>query len=145
MPFFPRVDVSLVGLDHLVAQRVAVQPEQGITLEAVPQLEQVLAIANQLAGHLGRRRRLDDAADDQEQLGRRPTDALQGRAGEGVEHAAAATALVVQDRVPMAAVDAHAIAGTAAGAGQAFGMQQGEELLVAGPLVHQVDQGEVHR
>src|SRR5262245_9654 len=68
-PFFPRVDVSLVGLVHLVSQRVAVQPEQSMTLEAVSQLEQVLAIATQLAGQLGRRCRLSDAADDQQQLG----------------------------------------------------------------------------
>src|SRR5262245_32660318 len=54
-PFFPRVDVALVGLDHGVAQRVAVQAQGGVVLEPVPQLEQVLAVAAQLAGHPGRR------------------------------------------------------------------------------------------
>jgi hypothetical protein len=44
-------------------------------------------------------------------------------------------ALVVDHRVAMAAVDAYAVVGAAAGAGQAVGMQQGEEPLVASPFV----------
>ena len=145
MPFFPRVDVGLVGLDHRVAQRVAVQPQQGVALEPMPQLQQVLAVAAQLAGHLGRGGRIGDAPEDQQQLGRGPPDALQGRPGEGVEDAAAVAALVVDHRVAMAAVDAEAVGGAAAGAGQPVGVQQGEQPLVAGVPVHQVDQGEVHR
>src|SRR5262245_4271655 len=144
-PFFPRVDVALVGLDHGVAQRVAVQAQGGVVLEPVPQLEQVLAVAAQLAGHPGRRLGLGDAAEDQQQLRRRPADAPQGRAGEGVEDAAAAAALEVDHRVAMAAVDAEAVGGPAPRAGQAVGVQQLDEPLVAGVLVHQVDQGEVHR
>jgi hypothetical protein len=111
----------------------------------VPQLQQVLAVAAQLAGHPGGRGRPGDAAEDQQELGRRPSDALQGRAGEGVEDAAAAPALVVEDRFTMAAVDAESVGGAAARAGQAAGVQQGDELLVAGAPVHQVDQGKVHR
>jgi hypothetical protein len=145
MPFFPRVDVRLVGLDHRVAERVAVQPQRGVVLESVTQLEQVLAVASQLAGELRRRGRLGDTAEDQQQLRRRPADALQGRRGEGVENATAVATLEVQHRVAMAAVDAEAIAGAAAWAGKPIGMQQDEEPLVASAFVHQVDQGEVHR
>jgi hypothetical protein len=145
MPFFPRVDVRLIGLDHLIVQRVAVQPQPSVVLEAVPQLEQVLAVAAQLAGQLGRRGRLGHPAEDQQELGRRPPDALQGRRGEGVEDAAAVAALVVDHRVAMPAVDAQAVARAAARAGQAVGVEQGDESGVAGMLVHQVDQGEVHR
>jgi hypothetical protein len=65
MPFFPRVDVGLVGLDHGIIQRVAVQPHHGVVLEPVPQLEQVLAVAAQLAGHLRCGGCLSDAAEDQ--------------------------------------------------------------------------------
>ena len=103
-------------------------PSRALLLEPVPQLQQVLAVAAQLAGQLGRGGRLGDAAEDQQQLGRRPPDALQGRAGEGVEDAAAVAALVVEDRVAVAAVDAQAVAGAAARAGQAVGVEQLDEL-----------------
>jgi hypothetical protein len=36
MPFFPRVDVRLVGLDTILAERVAVQPHPGVLLEPMP-------------------------------------------------------------------------------------------------------------
>ncbi|HSQ58776.1 MAG TPA: hypothetical protein VLM40_23845 [Gemmata sp.] len=110
----------------------------------MPQLEQMLAVATQLAGHLRRGGRLGDAAEDQQQLGRRSPDPLEGCPGEGVEDAAAEAALKVEDRVTMPAVDAEPVASAAPRAGQAVGVQQGEERLVTGPLVHQIDQGEVH-
>jgi hypothetical protein len=69
---------------------------------------------------------------------------LQGCPGEGVEDAAAVAALVIEDRVAMAAVDAEAVGDAATRAGQAAGVQQGDEPVVTGPLVHQVDQREVH-
>jgi hypothetical protein len=111
----------------------------------VPQLKQVLAVAAQFAGHLGRRGRLGHPAEDQQELGRRPPDALQRGLGEGVEDAAAVAALVVQDRVTTPAMDAQAVAGAAARAGEAAGVEQADELGIAGVFVHQVDQGEVHR
>jgi hypothetical protein len=144
MPFFPRVDVRLVGLDRRVAQRVAVQPEPGVVLEPMPQVQQVHAVAAQLAGQLRRRHALGDAAEDQDDLGRPPLHALQGGPGPGVEDASAAAALIVQDRGAMAAVDAQAVGGAAAGAGQAAGVEHGEELLVAGVLIHQVGEREIH-
>jgi len=111
----------------------------------VPQLEQVLAVAALLARHAGRRLGLGDAAQDQQQLRRRPPRPVQGRAGEGVEDSATAAALVVEDRVAVPAMDAEVVGGPAPRAGQAAGVQQGDEAVVAGLLVHQVDQGEVHR
>src|SRR5947209_250357 len=39
-PFFPRVLVHLVGLDHVVLERVAVQADAGALLEPVPQGQQ---------------------------------------------------------------------------------------------------------
>ena len=36
------------------------------------------------------------------------------------------------------------VVGLAIGAGQAVGMEQPDELVVAGVLVHEVDDGEVH-
>src|SRR5215210_5697182 len=76
---------------------------------------------------------------------RRSSDPLEGRCGEGIEDTTAVAALVVQHRVAMAAVDAEPVAGAAPRTGQAVGVQQGEELLIAGVLVPQIDQGEIHR
>jgi hypothetical protein len=110
----------------------------------VPQVQQVHAVTAQLAGQLRRRHALGDAAEDQDDLGRPPLHPLQGRPGPGVEDAAAVAALVIEDRVAMAAVDAEAVGGAAAGAGQAAGVEHGEELLVAGVLIHQVGEREIH-
>src|SRR5215813_3311152 len=68
MPFFPRVLVHLVGLDHLVIQRVAVQTDAGALLESVPEGQQLLAIAAQLARQLRRGGALGDPAEDHQQL-----------------------------------------------------------------------------
>jgi hypothetical protein len=144
MPFFPRVDVRLIGLDRRVAQRVAVQADPGALLQPMPQVEEVHPVAAQLAGELGGRDALGDATEDQDDLRRPPLRALQGGPGPGVEDAAASAALVVHDGVAMAAVDAEAVGGAATGAGQAGGVEHGQELGIAGALVHQVGEREVH-
>jgi hypothetical protein len=99
IPFFPRILVHLIGLDHGVAQRVAIQPPPRLFLEAVPELEQVLAVAAQLAGHLGGGLAVGDTPEDQEDLRGRAMGPLQGGPGPGVEDAAAFAALVVQHGV----------------------------------------------
>src|SRR4051812_40997843 len=48
IPFFPRVLVHLIGLHHVIVQRVAVQVESGALLEPVPQGQQLLAITAHL-------------------------------------------------------------------------------------------------
>src|SRR5262245_41180495 len=65
--------------------------------------------------------------------------------GPGIEDAAAVAALVIQDRGPVAVVDPEPLPLPAAGAGQSLGVEQLDELAVAGVLVHGVVQGEVHR
>jgi hypothetical protein len=122
IPFFPRVLVHLVRLGHGVIQRVAVEAEPRVLLEAVPQLQEVLAVAAQLARHPGRRLARGDAVEDQQQLAGAAVRPLQDGPGPGVEDAAAVAALVVQDRLPMAAVDAETIPLTAPGAGQPRGV-----------------------
>jgi hypothetical protein len=71
---------------------------------------------------------------------------LPGRAGEQVEHPAARLAPVVDDRGAVTApVDVVPVAPrTATRAGQAVGVEQARELLVAGLLVHQVNDREIH-
>jgi hypothetical protein len=109
MPFFPRILIQFVGFDHGVAQRVAVQPEPRVLLEAVPQLQEVLAIATQLASHPGRGLARRDAVEDQHQLRGAAVCPLQDGPGPGVEDAAAVTALGVQDRLAVAVVGPQAL------------------------------------
>jgi len=69
---------------------------------------------------------------------------VQGRAGEGVEDPPAVAAAVIEDRSAMRAMDPEPIA-AASRAGQALGVEDHDEAGVAGILVHQAGQREVHR
>src|SRR5262245_31075222 len=129
-PFFPRILVGLVGLQHRVIQRHDVAVAEGQALEAVPQVQELRAVAAQLAGQVGGRDPLGDAAEDQDQLAGPALDAVQGGPGEGVEDPAAVAAAEVQDRVAAATVDDQAIVAMTAGTGQAVGMQPADEPVI---------------
>ena len=144
MPFFPRVLVHLVGLDHVVAQRVAVEGEPGVLLEAVPQLQQVLPVTPQLPGHLRRGRALSDAAKDHQELRGAAVDPLQEGPGPGVEDTTTGAALVVQDRIAVAVMNPQALPLAASGTRQAVRVEEIDEFGVAGILVEIVVQREVH-
>jgi hypothetical protein len=129
----------------VVRQRLAVGGGQHAALDLMPQAEHVLSADADLAGELGRGDSLSDAAEDQEDLCRAQVGPLPGGVGEHVEDPAAALAAVIEDRrLGATAVDVEAVAGVTAGAGEAFGVEQIEELLAAPLLVHQVDDREVH-
>src|SRR5215467_3548179 len=108
-PFFPRMLVSLVGLQHFVVQRHEIAVAGGEVLEPVPQVQEFRAIAAQLAGQLGGGDALGEATDNQDQFAWPALDAAQGRAGEGVEDPMTVAAAEVQDRVAAPTVDGHAI------------------------------------
>ena len=144
-PFLAGILVHLVALDHVVGQRVTVEPPPGVLLHPTPQFQQVLAIATQFAGQLRRGYPLGEAAEDEHDLGGPAVRALEIGVGEGVEDTAAGGAAVVENRGAVAAMDTEMIIGFAFWAGQALWVKQGDEFVVAGVLVHEVDQGEVHR
>ena len=73
-----------------------------------------------------------------------PFPRLQGGAGEGVEDPAAVAAAIVEDRLAMTAMDAEPVA-AASWAAQVVGVEGLEEASVAGVLVHQFGDREVHR
>jgi hypothetical protein len=143
-PFFPRILVGLIGLQYRVIQRHDVAVAEGQVLEAVPQVEQLRAVAAQLAGQLGGGHPLGEAAEDQDQFPGPALDAAQGRAGEGVEDPVAVAAAEVQDRVAAPTVNDHAIVPMAAGAGQAIGMQPGDKLSIARLFIHKIGDREIH-
>src|SRR3954464_9846502 len=107
-PFFPRVLVHLVGLAHAVSQRVAVQPDPGALLEPVPEDQQLLAIAAQLARQLRRGGASGDPAEDHHESRGATMGPVQKGPGIGIEDPAAAVALVVHQGCAMAAVDPQA-------------------------------------
>jgi hypothetical protein len=145
MPFFPRILVQLVGLGVVIRQRRAVGGGQRATLDLMSQSEQVLAADADLASEFRGGHPLGDAAEDQEDLSGAQMGALPGGVGEHVEDPVAAFAAVIDHRsVRAAAVDVESLASAAAGASEAIGVEQIEELLTATFLVHQVDDREVH-
>jgi len=111
-------------------------------LQAVPQVQQVVATTPQFAGQLGGWGALGDAAGDQHQLAGTALGALEGRAGPGVEDATTGAA-VVEHGGAVGAVDGQPAA-AAGRAGQAVGVQGVHEEVVTGLLVQQVEEGEVH-
>jgi hypothetical protein len=143
-PFFPRILVGLVGLQHRILQRHDVAVAEGEILEPVPQVQQLRAVAAQLAGQSGGGDPLGEAADDQDQLVGPALDAVQGGPGEGVEDPAAVAAAEVQDRVAAPTVDDQAVVLMAAGAGQAVGVQPTDKLVIARLFIHQIGDREVH-
>ena len=122
-PLLAGVLVHLVALDHLVAQRVAVEPPGGVVLHEMAELQQVLAVATQLASQLRRRHALSEAAKDEHDLGGRAVGPRQRGVGEGVEDAATGGAAVIENRGAMAAMDVEMVIGLAVGAVQAVGME----------------------
>jgi hypothetical protein len=143
MPFFPRVLAHLVGLDRRVIQQHGVGRPERLLLEPVPQLQQMLPVAVQLTGQPRRGRALGDAPEDQEDLRGAAVGLGEDGLGEGVEDAAAGGAAVVQDRVAGATMDPEAVACVAAWAGQTVRVEEGDDLLVASVLVHELGDGEV--
>ena len=104
---------------------------EGKVLQAVSQVQQLGAVALQLAGQLRGRHALGEPAKDQDQFDGPTLDAMQGRAGEDVEHAPAVAAAEVQHRWPTAAVNGHTIGLMAARTGEPLRMQPLHQLAPA--------------
>ena len=143
-PLLTGVLVHLVGLDDRIFQRAAFQPLLGVVLQDPTKFQQVLAVTSQLEGQLGGRHALGEAAEEQHDLGGLAVGPRQGGAGEGVEDASAGGAAIVEHRGAMTMMDVEMVAVLAGRAGQAIGMEQADELVVAGVLIHEFDDREVH-
>jgi hypothetical protein len=143
-PFFPRVPEHLVGLDRRVGQRRPIEPLEDQLLEAMSEFEQLRPAAPQLAGELGGGDALGDAAEDQDQLDRPSLGPLEGGLGEGGGDAATGGTAIGQDRGAVATMDLEVLSAATMGAGQAVGMEEPDEEFIAGRLVHQLADREIH-
>ncbi len=83
----------------------------------------MLPVATQLAGHLGRGLARRDAVEDPHQRGGAAVCPLQNGPGPGVKDAATVTALVVQNRLPVAVVDPQVLPLAARGTSQTIGVE----------------------
>jgi hypothetical protein len=108
------------------------------------EFEQLWAAAPQLAGELGGGDALGDAAEDQHQFDRPPLGPLEGGLGKGGTDAAAGGTAIDQDRGAVAAMDLEMVWVATVGAGQAVGMEEADEEFIAGGLIHQVADREIH-
>ena len=106
-------------------------------------LVQVRAITAEFTGQLSGGDALGDPAEDEDQLRGAAVGAPRGRAGEGVEDAAAVAAAVIEHRCPMAAMDGDPVGLMATRAGQPAGVEGLQELGVVGVLVHHLGDREV--
>jgi hypothetical protein len=113
-------------------------------LQLVPQRQQFAPVPAQFAGQLRGADALSDAAQDQQQFRTGAPRAGQARAGEQVEHPPATSTLVIDQRIAVAAMHTRLVV-AAIRTGQAAGVQQGQQFLVARTLVHEVLHREVHR
>jgi hypothetical protein len=73
-----------------------------------------------------------------------PLAPLKHGPGPGIEDAATGRALVIQDRLAVTTMDPQALLLAAPGASQTVGVEEFDELGVAGILIEIVDQGEIH-
>jgi hypothetical protein len=73
-----------------------------------------------------------------------PLAPLEPGPGPGIEDAAAAPALIVQDRLAVTAMNPHALLLAAPGASETVRVEEFDEFGVAGVLIEIVDQGEIH-
>jgi hypothetical protein len=145
MPFFPRVLKHLVGLGRVARHRTgSLGRLPHPPLELVPEGQQVLAVAAELAGQLGRRGALTDATQDEDQLRRWAAGLLERGAGVGVEDRPAVAAAVVEDRVAVAVVGGQSIRLPTAGAAEPVGVEGLDQEPVAGVGVHQSGDRKVH-
>jgi hypothetical protein len=117
---------------------------QSQCLKPVSQRKQMLAITSQFASQLCGWRPLADATQDQHQLDRRAVCLLEWGARVGIEHGPAMTAAVVEYGRTMTIVNGQGIVPSASGAVQSVGVQHVDQELVAGVVVHQLEDWEVH-
>jgi hypothetical protein len=110
----------------------------------VPQVQELRAVAVQLAGQSGGGDALGEAADDQDPFPGSALDAVQGRAGKGVEDPATVAAARVQHRVAAATMDDRTVVLMAARASHPVGVQPLDELGIARLFIHQVGDRKVH-
>jgi hypothetical protein len=103
--FFPGILGHLLALDHVVPERVAIEPSPGVCLHPASQFQEVLAVAAEFARQLRRGHPLGEATEPEHDRGGPAVRALECGAGEGVEDTAAGGATVVEDRGAVAAMD----------------------------------------
>jgi hypothetical protein len=101
------------------------------------QLKKMAARAPQFPSQSGGAPPLGDAPQDQQHFRGTAMAPLKPRPCPGIEHATAVGTAIIQDGMAMTPVDDHSVGGAATGAMKPVGMQEIQQLLIAGVLVHE--------
>src|SRR3954454_2306117 len=110
----------------------------------MPQFQEMSSATIQLPSELSRGHTLGETTNDEDQHRGAKMGALERGPGPGVEDPSTRGAAIVEDRFSIVAVDEEPIPSLAAGTTQAFGMEQVEEEVVTGVLIHKGLDREVH-
>jgi hypothetical protein len=121
-----------------------IRSAEGQVLQAMAPRQQLRAVTSQFASQLSRGHTLREPAQDQDPLPRRTLRPVQDRRGEGVEDPQAVRTAIDQDRRAIVPMDLQAVSSVTAGTGQALGMQEVDQEIVASLFVHEIAQGKVH-
>jgi hypothetical protein len=144
MPFFPRVLKHFVGFRDSIRQGGSLQGLLGQGLQTPPHGQKFHAIHLQFSGQLGGGNALSDAAQDQPDLRRGTPCLVQHGSCPGIENAVTVPALIIHNRSPMPPMDTQTVVDLATRTSQPVGVQQLDQLGVAGTVIHNIEKGEIH-
>ncbi len=109
----------------------------------MPQGEQLGTIAIEFVGQLRGGDALGESSEDQDQFAGPAADAVKDGFGEGIKDATAMAATVIESGSTVTAMGQDLIGAMAARAGEATGVQPGDQGGITSVLIHQVGDGKV--
>jgi hypothetical protein len=110
----------------------------------MPEFQQVPAAALQLPRQLSGGHALGETPEDEHQHRGTVVGPLEHGPSPGVEDPSTGRAAIVKDGFPVVAMDEESLASVAAGTLQPLGMDERQEELIAGVLIHKGVDREVH-
>ena len=133
---FSGILVHLIGFHFRVFQGLSIQAGFSHCLIIMSQFEQISSTATQLPSELRGGYTLGETSDDEDQGRGAVVRPLERGPGPGVEDPPARRAAIVEEGFSNVAVDGESVLSVTAGAMQPLGMEQVEEELEAGVLIH---------
>jgi hypothetical protein len=115
-----------------------------VILELMSEFQQVPAAALQLPRQLSGGYALGETPEDEDQHRGPVVGPLEHGSSPGVEDSPTCRAAIVKDGFPVVAMDDESLVSVAAGTLQPLGMDESQEELIAGVLIHKGVDREVH-
>jgi hypothetical protein len=141
---FSRILVHLIRFHFRVLQRRPIEAGSSLRLPLMSQFQEMSAAATQLACQLRCGYALGETPDDEDQHRGAIVGPLEHGPGPGVEDPSARRAAIVEDGFSVVTMDNEPLLGLTAGAMQSLGVEEVEEELIAGVLIQEGLDREVH-